>query len=107
MLIRDSQRRNEQIMPDHDDGRHAVYVPRPPGQHPTAATVPLVSPASANTQRDWETDLLMWPADFGRVQHWRAGGAKTLRSSRSGVLSPMCQQVMEQAVSCQGPFYGR
>ena len=31
MLIRDSRRRNEQTMPDHD-GRHAVYVPRPPGQ---------------------------------------------------------------------------
>jgi len=27
MLIRDSRRRNEQIMPDHDDGRNAVYVP--------------------------------------------------------------------------------
>jgi len=27
MLIRDSRRRNEQIMPDHDDGKHAVYVP--------------------------------------------------------------------------------
>jgi hypothetical protein len=40
MLIQDSRRRNEQIMPDHDDGRHAVYVPWPPGQHPTAATVP-------------------------------------------------------------------
>ncbi len=40
MLIRGSQRRNKQIMLDHDDGRHAVYVPRPTGQHPTAATVP-------------------------------------------------------------------
>jgi hypothetical protein len=40
MLIRDSQRRNEQVMLDHDDGRHAVYVPRPAGHHPTAATVP-------------------------------------------------------------------
>jgi len=27
MLIRDSRRRNGQIIPDHDDGRHAVYVP--------------------------------------------------------------------------------
>jgi len=27
MPIRDSRRRNEQITPDHDDGRHAVYVP--------------------------------------------------------------------------------
>jgi len=27
MLIRDSRRRDEQIMPDHDDGRNAVYVP--------------------------------------------------------------------------------
>jgi len=27
MLIRDSRRRNEQIMPDHDDGRNAVYIP--------------------------------------------------------------------------------
>jgi len=27
MPIRDPRRRNEQIMPDHDDGRNAVYVP--------------------------------------------------------------------------------
>jgi len=27
MLIGDSRRRDEQIMPDHDDGRNAVYVP--------------------------------------------------------------------------------
>jgi hypothetical protein len=60
MPIRDSPRRNEQIMPDHD-GRHAVYVPWLPGQHPMAPRLPPVSPASANTQRDWETDLLMWP----------------------------------------------
>jgi hypothetical protein len=60
MLIRDSQRRNEQIMLDHDDGRHAVYVPRPAGQHPTAATVPWYLPP-VRTQCDWETDLLMWP----------------------------------------------
>ena len=40
MHIRDSRRPGEQIMPDHDDGKHAVYVPWPPGQHRTAATVP-------------------------------------------------------------------
>jgi len=27
MPIQDSQRPDEQIMPDHDDGRNAVYVP--------------------------------------------------------------------------------
>jgi hypothetical protein len=75
MLIRDSQPRNEQTMPDHDDGKHAVHIPRPPGQHPTAATAPRY-PLPVRTQRDWETDLLMWPADFGRVQHWRAGGSE-------------------------------
>ena len=60
MHIRDSRRPGEQIMPDHDDGKHAVYVPWPPGQHRTVHGSP-VSPASANTQRDWETDLFMRP----------------------------------------------
>jgi hypothetical protein len=51
LLIRGSRRRNEEIMPDHDDGKHAVYVPRPPGQHPTDATVPRYL-LPVQTQRD-------------------------------------------------------
>jgi hypothetical protein len=62
MPIWDSGRRNEQIMPDHD-GRHCRLRPVAARAASDGATAPPVSPARANTQRDWETHLLMWPAD--------------------------------------------
>jgi hypothetical protein len=58
MLIRDSRRRNEQIMPDHDDGKHAVYVPWPPGQDQRLPRFPGISCQGEHTAR-LETDLLM------------------------------------------------
>ena len=70
MLIRDSRRPGEQIAPDHD-GRHAVYIPRPAGQHPTAATAPrYLLPLRTHSATGKQTSSCGLPTLFCLVALW-------------------------------------
>jgi hypothetical protein len=67
MLIRDSQRRNEQIMLDHDDGRHAVYSRDRPGSIQRPPRFPGISRQCEHSVTGKQTSSCGQIADYDRM----------------------------------------